>query len=468
MDVIIPLMLAIPVVALFAIAFAPKRYSHPISTLSAMAVFILSSIILISAMGGHLPSVQYAYIPHLNVQLSLRATGVTAVLLMMASTVLLAASLSGNPEHEREKQAGALIMLFELSAVGLFSTGNLLLFFIFWDIGVVALFFMINLLGSANRRTASMNFLLYEIFASALLLIGIILIYAYTPAHSLNIQNIASTSASMPVGVQEAVFVLLFVAFMTNMPVFPMHFWLPDAHTEASTQGSMLLSGILTKFGGFGMLLLFSILPISSKFSGYIAMLAAFSVIYSVLGLMRQSDIKRVVAYSTIVEMGIVLFAISALNPTATTGAVYGMLSHGLVVALMFLAAGSLKYVFAERDINILRGVVDGTRSTAYSFLAGTFAMLGLPLSAGFIADVFIFLGAVSAFGAYGLIPLAALVLLGGYFYYIMDKSIFSVKDRLLAVNAIGLAQKLGYAILIGSIIIYGLMPSIILGIIKL
>ena len=144
---------------------------------------------------------------------------------------------------------------------------------------------------------------------------------------------------------------------MINMPLFPMHFWLPDAHTEASTQGSMMLSGVLTKFGGFGMVL-FSMLPIASKYSLYVAILAAVSTFYAVFILIKQTDLKRIIAYSTIVEMGIIMIGISAGNVFGTFGAVYAMLSHGLTVALMFLAAGVIKHIFGERNISVLKGTV--------------------------------------------------------------------------------------------------------------
>ena len=343
--------------------------------------------------GGISISEQYPYIGSFGVSFGLRINTISMVLLIMSSVVLFATALAGNPEKESPRLSSALIALFQMAAVGLFTSANLFVFFIFWDIGVVALFFMINTLGSANRKQASINFLIYEIFASSLLLLGIMLIYFYTPVHSFDIATITSSASLIPASTQAIIFFVLFVAFMVNMPLFPMHFWLPDAHTEASTQGSMLLSGILTKFGGFGMLLLFSMLPISAKYSMYIAVLAGISLFYSVFLLMRQTDIKRIIAYSTIVEMGIVMLGISAGNTFGTYGAAYAMLSHGLTIALMFLLVGVVKHIFGERSILSLKGTVVKAASTTYVFLIGVLAMVGFPLTASFIADILLFIG---------------------------------------------------------------------------
>jgi NADH-quinone oxidoreductase subunit M len=387
----------------------------------------------------------------------------------MSSVVLFAAALSGNTENENGRTPGLLIALFQVASIGLFTSSNLFMFFIFWDVGVIALFFMINILGSANRKVASMNFLIYEVFASSLLLLGILLLYFYTPLHSFDIQYIVANAASIPPRIQAVIFMVLFAAFMVNMPVFPMHFWLPDAHTEASTQGSMLLSGILTKFGAYGMLLLFSMLPIASKYSIYVAALAIVSIFYSVLVLIYQTDIKRIIAYSTIVEMGIILIGISAGNAFGTYGATYAMLSHGLTIALMFLLVGIIKHIFGERSISVLKGTVVDAASTTYAFIVGAFAMIGLPLTAGFIADILLFIGSLQAFGILGLVPIFALVFMGAFMYFVIGKSMLSSsKERSGAVNFASLDQQIGFVILIFFIFMFGVLPFTVLNLVKI
>jgi NADH-quinone oxidoreductase subunit M len=255
---------------------------------------------------------------------------------------------------------------------------------------------------------------------------------------------------------------------MTNMPLFPMHYWLPDAHTEASTQGSMLLSGILTKFGGFGMIILFTIIPLSSSHSLYIAALATLSAIYGALIMIRQTDLKRVIAYSTIVEMGVIMVAISAGNALGTSGAIYGMLSHGLIVAFMFLAVGFIKHTFKERNITRLRGILSNAKTTAYMFMLGALAMVGLPLTSGFVAEVLIFLGAAQAFGLYGLLPLIPIIIMGAFMYGIVSKIILSSNEPSERFDYVSADQKIGYYIIAASIVAVGILPFFILNLLKL
>ncbi len=403
------------------------------------------------------------YIPTFGIQFLFQLTPVSFLLAFMATIVAFVTILAGNIDREEERIATSLILLFEFAAIGLFASSNLFLFFIFWDIGVIALFFMIYLLGSANRRRAAMKFIIYEIFASLLLLFGIILIYFYTPVHSFNINYIATNAYSIPGNMQTLIFLLFFVAFLTNMPVFPMHLWLPEAHTEASTQGSMLLSGILTKFGGYGMVLLFTMLPIGQAYSVYVAALATVSAFYISFMLMVQNDIKRIIAYTTIVEMSIILFGICAVNTVGTAGAAYAMLAHGFAIALLFLTAGSIKHIFAERDIRLLRGIVSNATSTAYVLLTGVLATTGIPLTAAFIGDILIFIGAVQAFSIYGAIPLVTIIMFGAYLYYVLNKSVFSAKEETSPVDYIGMPQKVGYAILLFFIFLFGLLPFVVL-----
>jgi NADH-quinone oxidoreductase subunit M len=467
----IGLMLLLLAIGLAAVIMLPERRSKIIgAAFSAAVAAIVVYVLVLSLSSGSLPvAEQYpSYIPQLGVSLTLQFTPIGFALTLMAAIVAFVTIFSGNMEKSNEKTATALLLVFELSAIGLFCSANLFIFFIFWDIGVVALFFMIYLLGSANRRKAAIKFLTYEIFASLLLFLAIMLIYFYTPVHSFDISQIATSSALISPNMQIAIFLLLFVAFLVNMPVFPLHLWLPDAHTEASTQGSMVLSGVLTKFGGYGMILAFSMLPtISLQYSPFIVALATVSAIYIAFVLMKQHDIKRIVAYTTIVEMSIILVGIAASNTYGTYGAAYAMLAHGFVIALLFLVAGSLKYMFHERDIRALKGAVAGSASTAYAFLLGVFATTGVPLTATFVGDILIFLGAVQAFSIYGAVSLSAIVLLGAFLYYVVNKAILSTKEKTVAEDFIGLSQKAGFAILLICIFVFGVAPFIILGFFK-
>lgn len=467
----IPLILFIIIPSLFLAAIAiSKRHGRILSTASALTGLALISFIIASnIMSGSaaVASQSYSYIPVLGIEFTLSVSNASLFLLLMASIILLAASLSGNMGLEKEKLSSLLIVLFQIGAYGLFISGNFFIFFIFWDIGVIAPFFMINILGSANRRVASYKFILYELFSSALLLTAIILVYFYSPGHTLNIYSLASQYSSMPTYIQETIFSLFFIAFMINMPLFPLHTWLPDAHSEASTQGSMVLSGVLTKFGGFGMLIIFITMPIARSFSSYIAALAVISAFYAAFLMMRQRDIKRIIAHTTIIEMSIIMFSIATMTAIGYEGALYGMLSHGLVVALMFLAAGGIEHMFHERNIGMLSGISKYSRITSYVFLIGIFVMSGLPLTTGFVSDLLIFIGGIKAFGVYGIVPLFSLILLAGFMYLVINLSFFANKHPTRPSDHIPKAAKAGYAILLLSIFIFGILPFIVLNLVN-
>ncbi len=461
-------MLAFSAVALMLTLVLSKKHSRGIAVTAAFLMLLTTiAMLYISVLAGHVGFTEsYAYISSLMITFGFNVGAVSLILLLMSSAVLLVASLSGNPERSRPKTSCLLIELFQISAIGLFSSANLFMFFIFWSIGVVSMFLMINVLGSSNRMRASINFLIYELFAGALILFGIMLIYFHTPLRSFDIQYIISNASSINPTTQALIFLALFVGFMIGMPIFPMHLWLPDAHAEASTQGSMLLSGIFTQFSAFGMLLLFTMLPVSSKYAAYVAALATVSAVYSALVLLRQSDIKRIVAYSSMAGMGIILLGCSA-SSISTSGALFAIFSQGLTAALLFLAAGSIKHIFGEHDIRLLKGAVVDAGPTVYAFLAGALALVGFPLTTGFVGYLLIFLEAVHAFGAYGAVALLAPLLVGAYLYFTISSSMLSSKGHSDSVGLIGSTQYLGYALLLLSIFLFGILPYILLGLLK-
>jgi NADH-quinone oxidoreductase subunit M len=242
---------------------------------------------------------------------------------------------------------------------------------------------------------------------------------------------------------------------------------MPDAYTEAPTRGTMLLSGILSKFGGYGALIVLSSLTISKSYALYIASLAAISIFYAAFSMLGQKDIKRALSYASMLEMGIVLLGISSLSAIGLEGAAFAMFAYGMIMALMFLDVGVLFYSFGERDIRVLKGVLIEGRGIAFAFIFGAFAMAGVPLTAVFVGDILIFLGAFSSFGAYALVPLLSIILLGTYLYFVIDKMFYRAKDHSKPVYVMDRIQGLGLALLVFFILLFGIMPFIVLNAFK-
>ncbi len=449
-------------VAALAAGIAFREFTKKIAIVASGFVLAAMTAAMLIMFFLHISiSQNYMYIPQLNMGLSFSINPISIVLLMMSSIVIFVSALIS-----KDGGASLLTIIFEISALGLFASSNLLLFYIFWDIGVIAIFFIINVFGSAERKGAAFKFLVYSIAASSLLLAGILLIYSYLPIHSFNIQYIIQNSQSIPEFVQWLIFVFLAAAFIIKMPIFPFHSWIGGAYTEAPTGGSMLISGVLSKYGAYGLLLLFLMMPIAHQLAGYIAILAGFSAFYAIFVAIGQIDIKMMFAYLSMAEMAIITLGITSFTALGESGALYGMLAYGLGMALLFMIAGSVEYMFNSRNISIIKGIIENSVSTTYSFLIGAFSATGVPLTAGFIADLLIFIGAFEGFGFYGLIPLAAIVLIGAYLYFVASKSFLSSHKHTEAAFLIEKKVKVGYAILLFFIFFFGVFPFIFLNVI--
>ncbi len=445
---------------LIAAILGSKRSQILALASSSGAVALIAAMVIQGHYGAWPSYTFYAYLSQFGISFSFALNVFSAMLSLMVSIVVLVSFIA--ELHNLSKGKVFLILLFELSSIALFTSTNLLVFYISWDIGVAAMFFMINGFGHALRQSAAIKFLVYSFAASMLLLFGILVIYFSAPVHSFSIDAISSSM--IPVPMQELAFVLLAIAFMIKAPIFPFHSWMPAAYAEASTSGSMLISSTLSKYGIYGMLLLFTMLPISSKFSIYIMVVALISAFYSAITMLRQLDLKRALAFMSMAELSIMLIGISSATKVGIFGSAYGMLSHGFSIALLFIAAGAIESIYSTRNIKILQGIIKSSASTFYSFMVGIFASLGLPLTASFIADLLIFIGAYSAFGMIALTPVLAMAIIAGYAYYIIN--IFSSKERMHNLSVMDRNNMLGYAVLLACIFVFGIMPWIFVGMI--
>jgi len=458
-------MVAVPIAFFAAAALLGKRFSKLLACASTLIILIIALALIASTFvsGTINLSESYTFLPSLSINFSLALDPISLLLVTMSGIVLFVAALAGDVGEIDQKKSAILLLLFQVGATGLFLSGNFLVFFVFWDVTLVASFFFINALGSGNRKTASFKFLIYEIFASSMLLLGIMMLYT-SPLHSLGFQALRGT---LPSATQLTILIAMMLAFFVNMPVFPLHSWMPDAYTEAPTRGTMLLSGILSKFGGYGALIVLSSLTISKSYALYIASLAAISIFYAAFSMLGQKDIKRALSYASMLEMGIVLLGISSLSAIGLEGAAFAMFAYGMIMALMFLDVGVLFYSFGERDIRVLKGVLIEGRGIAFAFIFGAFAMAGVPLTAVFVGDILVFLGAFSSFGAYALVPLLSIILLGAYLYFVIDKMFYRAKDHSKPVYVMDRIQGLGLALLVFFILLFGIMPFIVLNAFK-
>ena len=292
MSIILPLVILVPFLFAGLSLFINRRNLGTLSIISSSLTFLLVMAIIYQAFISGIGSVSSNsdYIPSLGIGLHFQVTDLTLILILMTSIVFLSASIVGTYFIEKgERIYGFIFLMAEGASIGLFLSANLFLFYVFFEIAEIMMFFIIFVYGGYDRRYASIKFIVYSLVASLLLLVGIMVIYANVTPHTFDITQIAAEAGSMPIGAERVAIILLLIAFMIKIPVFPFHSWLPDAHTEAPTTGSMVLAGVLLKFGGYGLLLIFFMLPIASHYGVYLASLFGFSAIYAAFVAMRQA-----------------------------------------------------------------------------------------------------------------------------------------------------------------------------------
>lgn len=350
-----------------------------------------------------------SWIPAINAEYFIGVDGLSLLLILLTTFLTpLCVLISWNDIKVKTKQFYALLLILETGILGVFMALDLFLFYLFWEAMLIPMYFLIGIWGGPNRIYASVKFFLYTIAGSLLMLVGILFIYNH--AQTFNIFQLYALSFSE----QEKfwLFLAFFVAFAIKVPVFPFHTWLPDAHTEAPTAGSVILAGVLLKMGTYGMLrLAIPMFPdMAKQFAPLIIALALIGIVYGALVAMVQPDIKKLVAYSSVSHLGFVVLGIFAFNMTGLQGANLQMINHGLSTGALFLLVGMLYERRHTRMISDFGGIAKQMPIYFFFFLIVLLSSVGLPLLNGFVGEFLILLGAfrvkawIAIVGATGII----------------------------------------------------------------
>ena len=344
---------------------------------------------------------RHAWIPAFGITYALGVDGISLLLVVLTGFLTPLALLSSWGSVHRKMRAFCMAMLLlESAMIGVFLSLDLFLFYVFWDAMLIPMYFLIGIWGYGQRVYAAVKFILYTMAGSVLMLLAIlglaVLQHATTGAYSFDLLTLYDLD--IPRSLQIWFFLAFALAFAVKVPLFPFHTWLPDAHVEAPTAGSVILAGVMLKMGTYGLLrFAFPLFPIASAyFAPYLATLAVIGIVYGALVAMVQPDMKKLVAYSSVSHLGFVVLGIAAMNTQSVQGAVYQMLSHGVSTGGLFLLVGMLSDRRHTRLIADFGGLKKVMPRFVAAFLLVTLASIGLPGLNGFVGEFLILLGAFS------------------------------------------------------------------------
>ena len=391
------------------------------------------------------------------------------------------------PKPGKTKAFLGLMLLLETGMAGTFIAFDLILFFVFWELVLVPMYFLIGIWGSANREYAAIKFFLYTLFGSVFMLLGFLGMFFRSDlgggVHTFDILQLQRFAAGggFSQGFQLVAFAAVGLGFAVKVPMWPFHTWLPDAHTEAPTIGSVLLAGIMLKMGTYGFIrIALPVLPYGAqKYAPWIGLLAAIAIVYAALACLAQKDLKRLIAFSSVGHMGFVMLAIATLTTIGIQAAIFGMVAHGLITGMLFFCVGSIYDRYHTREI----AEIGGGLMQKLPYLGGVFAFvaiasLGLPGLAGFWGEVMTLLSSFSPnhsaglstglFRGFMVAGGIGTILTAGYFLWMLQRvnmGMLPEKWKEQTLPDIVAVEWVSWTPLLVGIVLLGVFPRIVFGV---
>ena len=450
-------------IVVYLAGFASDKISKALTILFA-AITVAATAYILLGFNWSTPGFQlvetYNWAQEFGLTYVVGVDGISLPLLIITSLLTtLSAAGSWNQITTKVKEYNALLLLFEGSIVGVFTSLNLIAFYVFWELVLIPMFFFVGVWGGPRKRYAAMKFLIMTHVGSILLLLSFIALYVLSTPHTFNFMEL--TNLHLPFADQVMISIGFFVGFGVKMPIFPFHTWLPDAHVEAPAPISVLLAGLLLKMGGYGFIRMnLFLLPDASKFlaPAFIGV-AIFTMFYGAIVAMVQQDFKRMVAFTSINHMGYVLLGAFTLTTVGVSNAVFQMFNHALAIGALFLMSGVIHEHMGTRTIRELPGLGSAMPKTSFLLVLASLAAMGFPGFSNFISEYYVLEAGISV----NLIYAVAVLVPGitaGYFVWTLRRILLNPLAKKLPLREAPWYNLLTLAIFLIPLLILGLDPT--------
>ena len=399
--------------------------------------------------------------------------GLSAPLVLLTGLLGFCAILGSWKIKMRVKEYFVWLLVLQTAVMGVFTSLDFLVFFLFWELELLPMYLLISIWGSGRKEYSAMKFLIFTISGSAFMLVAIVAVFLTPDVGTFNMRELAENGidASRVIIPVNVLFWFFIAAFAIKLPVWPVHTWLPDAHTDAPTAVSVMLAGVLLKMGGYGLIRvsvgMFPNLDLAREFAWVLVIIAVTSVIYGAIVTLRQTDLKRLIAYSSVSHMGLVLLGVAAavgggsFSALALTGASVQMFTHGTIAGLLFLLVGLVYDKTHTRYIPDLGGLATRMPIIASAFLVAGLASLGLPGLSGFVGEVLVFLGSFETFAWPTGVAAFGIVIAAGYILWMIERVFFGpARERFSSVTDVSWVEAVPVGLLVVSIVVIGFYPA--------
>lgn len=429
------LVLFLPLVGFLVILFMPKESSKMTALILSIAVFVISLGLLGPYMGeisptGYQFSTDVSWITSPNIRYHVGMDGLTLWLILLTTVLTpIAVLISWKYIDHRIKEYYAFLMLLEFGVIGVFIALDLFLFYVFWEVSLVPMYFLIGIWGHERRIYAAVKFFLFTMAGSVLMLAAIIYLYNLTGTFDyIALQSKAALGTlGLPAGAEMLLFLAFFLAFAIKVPLFPLHTWLPDAHVEAPTAGSVMLASVMLKMGTYGIVrFCLPLFPDAARASApWIAGLAIVGIVYGALVALVQPNMKKLVAYSSVSHLGFVILGVFSFTQQGLDGAVYQMLNHGVSTGALFILVGYLYERRHSLEIAAYGGVATPAPNLAIVFLITTLASIGLPVLNNFVGEYLVLQGAAKANFLWAVFAALGVILSACYMLWLYQRTFY-------------------------------------------